>query len=148
MSRKPDHGLDLLEAMQAVALDAYADDGAPVEFAGELYRVVFCEADPVIGDTLVTPPVTARIRHLAEQSQTWWERGTALPELIPLSLARMRYEHGLDMTPGEVRAKLLALADQHPEHAEWLHVAECMIRRFTCSGVVRTEEGLRLGYDL
>jgi hypothetical protein len=142
-----DPEVELLAAMQAVAIDAYGPGGAPVDFAGELYRVVFCDADPVIGDTLVTPPMIERLRTLAEQASSWFRRGPCWPEVMPLCQARMAYEYGIDVSPAVLRAKLLALAEAlDPEKRDVLVMAEAMIGRLT-GGAESRRDGMRFGYD-
>lgn len=141
----PEH--ELLSAMQAVAIDAYGEDGAPLTFPRDLYRAVFCDGEPVIGDTLVTPPLAERIRDMAERSQTWWTRGPGFPESIPLCQARMLYEYGMDVIPAQVRLRLLAMALEVPEkHRSTLEIAERMIQRLSGDGAFK-RDGLELGRD-
>lgn len=133
--------------MQSVALDGYGSDGAPVSFAADLYRVVFCGADPQVGDTLITPPMIERIRSLAEQSSSWFKRGTCWPEVVPLCQARMEYEFGIAVSPAVLRAKLLAVAETlSDEQRQVLVLAEAMLGRLT-GGTESRRAGMRLGYD-
>jgi hypothetical protein len=142
-----DPEVELLAAMQAIALDAYGPGGAPADFAADLYRVVFCDADPVIGDTLITPPMIDRLRTLADQASSWFRRGTCLPEVVPLCQARMAYEYGIDVSPAVLRAKLLAMAETlDGKQRELLVVAEAMLGRLTAGAESRTA-GMELGRD-